>query len=90
MALLAGAVTPRMASTVAGPPVSWGPIAAHDDMDELAAALTALALNPAPRVAHLHTLARIARRKWARIRQGLLTLAVAGGLLLALALGTAL
>lgn len=91
MGLLAAAVIPRMAPVQVGPPVSWGPIAAYDAgaMDELAAALAGLALDPAPRVTHLHQLARIARTKWARIRHGLLALAGAGGLLVLLALGTA-
>ncbi|WP_163548246.1 Pycsar system effector family protein [Candidatus Frankia nodulisporulans] len=89
LALLGSAVLPRLAPREAGPPTSWGPIAAYDQDDDLAQALTAQTLDPTARVAHLRALARIARIKWARIRQALLAFAGAGVLLTALALGTA-
>ena len=59
-----------------------GAIAAYaGEVDVLAARLAALVVDPAPRVAHLTVLARIAARKWARLRVGLLALAVATVLL---------
>lgn len=89
--LLAAAVLPALVPDGPGrpAPVSWVSISRYKDMDELAAALAGLALDPTPRVAHLRLLAGLAARKWRRIRYGLLALAAAGGLLLVLALGTA-
>jgi len=84
LAVLGGVVAPRMAPQGAGqPPVHWGRDRRLRRRGRRPGrpAVAALVVDPAPRVAHLTVLARIAARKWARLRVGLLALAVATVLL---------